>query len=113
MMGRKAIALDLTRVETLASQGHTQADIARQLGISLSTLMRRKRDSDSFDTAIQRGQEAAHSAVSNALYQQAIKGNVPAIQWYEKTRRGFKDTVTQEVSGVLSVEYVNDWRAQP
>jgi hypothetical protein len=64
---------------------------------------RRKRDSVDFDAAIKRGQEAAHSTVSNALYQQAKKGNVAAIIWYEKTRRGFRDAM--HLSAEWDLEY--------
>ena len=90
--GRPRIALDLARVEALAQAGHTDADIARQVGVHPQTILRRKQDSESFANAIQRGREAAHSLVSAALYNQALTGNVPAITWYEKTRRGFRDT---------------------
>jgi IS30 family transposase len=83
--------LDLARVEELARDGHTEANIARLLNVSQDTITRRKRDSAGFADAIQRGREAAHSDVSNALWRQAKKGNVAAIVWYEKTRRGMRD----------------------
>jgi hypothetical protein len=102
-MARKPIPIDLAQVELLASQGHTQGEIARRVGVSVKTLERRKRDSVDFDAAIKRGQEAAHSTVSNALYQQAKKGNVAAIIWYEKTRRGFRDAM--HLSAEWDLEY--------
>lgn len=90
-MGRPRQVLDLARVEQLAQEGNTDAEIARQLGVSPKTVERRKKDSDGFDAALKRGREAAHSVVANALYRQAKRGNVTAIIWYEKTRRGFRD----------------------
>lgn len=105
-MGRKPIIIDVVLVENLASQGHTEAEIARRLGFSRATLARRKRDSDTFDTALKRGQETAHSTVSNALFTQAQQGNLGAIVWYEKTRRGMKDT--QDHSGDVTIRIVYD-----
>jgi IS30 family transposase len=91
-MARPRQVLDEARAEQLAQEGNTDAEIARQLGVSPKTIQRRKQDSDRFDLALKRGREAAHSVVSNALYRQAKKGNVAAIVWYEKTRRGFRDS---------------------
>jgi len=106
MPGRPRIPIDLARVEELARAGHTDADIARQVGVDPDTLMRRKKDTATFADAIQRGRDAAHSAVSAALYNAALTGNVPAITWYEKTRRGFRDTTDQELKGEVIVRVV-------
>jgi hypothetical protein len=90
-MARTRLPLDLARVEELAREGNTDLEIARQLGISQATITRRKQDSDDFAEALKRGRESSHSIVANALYKQAKRGNVTAIIWYEKTRRGFRD----------------------
>src|SRR5690348_12890386 len=90
-MAHTPLTIDLARVQELAQEGNTDSEIARQLGISRSTVTRRKRDSDAFDAALKAGREAAHSVIANALYKQAKRGNVTAIIWYEKTRRGFRD----------------------
>jgi hypothetical protein len=97
--------LDLARAEQLAQEGHTEANIARLLGVSQDTLTRRKKDSAGFADAIQRGREAAHSDVSNALWRQAKKGNVAAITWYEKTRRGFRDMQDMTSNGETIKSY--------
>lgn len=93
------IPIDLEQVRTLAAAGHTQGEIAARVGVSVDTLQRRKKASAAFADALKRGQETAHSTVSNALYQEAVKGNVTAIIWYEKTRRGMTDRIAQEISG--------------
>jgi hypothetical protein len=98
-MARTRLPLDLARVEELARDGHTEANIARLLGVSQDTITRRKQDSADFADAMERGRQAAHSEVSNALFRQAKRGNVAAIVWYEKTRRGFTDRVLQELTG--------------
>ena len=108
-MARPRQVLDEARAEQLAQEGNTDAEIARQLGVSPKTIQRRKQDSDRFDLALKRGRETAHSVVSNALYRQAKKGNVAAIVWYEKTRRGFSDRVETEQRGevTIRIEYAD------
>jgi predicted transcriptional regulator len=108
-MARPRQVLDLARAELLAQEGNTDAEIARQLGVSPKTIQRRKQDSDRFDLALKRGREAAHSVVSNALYRQAKKGNVAAIVWYEKTRRGFTDQSINKLEGevIIRIEYAD------
>ena len=95
-MGRPRLVPDFSRAQELAAEGHTQAEIARLLGISEKTLERRKHDTDGFDEAIKKGQATANSTVSNALYRQAKKGNVAAIIWWEKTRLGYSDSITHK-----------------
>jgi hypothetical protein len=107
-MGRHRQPIDIARVEELARTGHTEANIARLLGVSQDTITRRKQDSADFADAIQRGREAAHSEVSNALFRQATRGNVPAITWYEKTRRGFSDRVETEQHGNVTLRILDD-----
>lgn len=102
-MGRPPIVLDLAKIEQLAREGHTDAAIARACGFSRHTIARRKKDSEAFAAALEAGREQAHSDVSNALWRQAKKGNVQAITWYEKTRRGFKDQVATEQDGTLRI----------
>lgn len=97
-MGRRRLVLDLAEVQRLAAEGHTEEGIALALGVSVKTLERRRGDTDGFDAAIKRGRQQAHSTISNVLYQQAQAGNLTAIIWYEKTRRGFRD-VTDVTSG--------------
>ena len=51
--------IDLKSVEELASLGLTDQQIADSLGISRSTLSRRKTDDDTFDTALRKGKAQA------------------------------------------------------
>lgn len=106
-MGRKKIALDLAKVERLAGLGLTHEEIARNLGVSLATITRRKRDSADFDEAIKRGQAAANATVANALMARVLIGDLGAIIWWEKTRAGRTDKQQQEHTGevVIRVRY--------
>jgi hypothetical protein len=101
-MPRPKIEIDISRVEELAAQGLTQAEICLCLGIGENTLLRRKAESEVLADAIKRGKAKAASEISNVLYQMARRGDLGAIVWYEKTRRGLSDKQTIEHSGEIT-----------
>jgi hypothetical protein len=101
-MARPRIEIDISRVEELAAQGLTQAEICLVLGISENTLYRRKLDLAVLADAIKSGKAKAASEISNVLYQMARGGDLGAIVWYEKTRRGLSDKQTIEHSGEIT-----------
>lgn len=98
-MARPRIEIDISRVEELAAQGLSQAEICLVLGIGESTLYRRKHDLEVLTEAIKSGKAKAASEISNVLYQMAKKGDLGAVIWYEKTRRGLSDRQAVEHSG--------------
>ena len=98
-MTRPRIELDISRVEELAAQGLSQAEICLVIGISEDTLSRRKHDTAAIADAIKRGRAKAASEISNTLYLMAKGGDLGAIVWYEKTRRGLSDRQSVEHSG--------------
>ena len=107
-MARPRIELDISRIEELAAQGLSQAEICLVLGISESTLYRRKIDLEVLTEAIKSGRAKAASEISNTLYQMAKGGDLGAIVWYEKTRRGLTDK-TSNTNTNISV----DWETVP
>ena len=98
-MARPRIEIDISRVEELAAQGLSQAEICLVLGISEGTLYSRKRENEVFGEAIKRGKAKAASEIANTLYMMAKRGDLGAIIWYEKTRRGLSDRQAIEHSG--------------
>lgn len=90
-MARPRIDIDIDRVAELAGRGLSQAEICLMIGISESTLYRRKTDLEVLTEAIKRGRAVAADEVSNKLYEMAIGGDLGAIVWWEKTRRGLSD----------------------
>jgi sirohydrochlorin ferrochelatase len=95
---RPKIQIDLNRVEELAAQGLSQAEICVSLNISEDTLGRRKKDSADFAEALRRGKTKAATVVSSKLFEMAAAGNVAAIRWWETTRMGLSDRMKSEVS---------------
>lgn len=106
-MGRPRIEIDLAAVEQKAAEGLNDVELAAALGISLSTLMRRKRSFDSFDQAYKRGKAKADAEVSSQLFALVKEKNLGAIVWYEKTRKGYTDKLdvgTRDVDAAIERE---------
>ena len=95
------ITIDIDEVERLAGQGLTQAEICLCLGVSERTLYNRKRESAEFAEAMKRGKARAGSEVANKLYEMAKAGDLGAIVWWEKTRRGLSDRIQQHVTATV------------
>lgn len=103
-MGRPKIEIDILRVEELAAQGLTQVEICLCLGISEKTMERRKAEQTVLAEAIKRGKAKAASEISNVLYRMAQGGDLGAIVWYEKTRRGLSDRAHVEHVGEIGIK---------
>jgi len=94
--GRKRITFteeQLEEIKYLAGLGVSESAIADKMGVSLSTIARRKRDSDKFDTYIRAGKLKSVAEVSNALYDSATgrNGNPPNVSaqiFFLKNRGG-------------------------
>jgi aconitase A len=95
------IEFDLKDVETLASKGLTENQIAVSLGVSRSTIQRRKRESEAFEAAFKKGQIMGIHKVKNALFESAThseKPNVLAMKTYlERVEGSAKLEIKSEV----------------
>jgi len=101
--------IDLDKVEQLAAQGLSEQQIADSLGISRSTIDRRKRDDDAFVAALKRGKHRGVEAVTNALFTAATVGekpNVSAMIFYLKNRAGWRDR--QDITADVTADVVVD-----
>jgi hypothetical protein len=73
-------------VRAMAAYGIHQDDIGRVIGVSHVTL--RKHFKEELDLAA----SEANAKVAEALFTNAIKGNVTAQIWWTKARMGWKET---------------------
>lgn len=108
-MGNR-IVFDLKQVEELAGRGLTYEQIALALGIHVSTLHARKAaDSEIFE-AIQRGRAKGIESVSNALFENAMSGNVTAQIFFLKNRapNEWMDRVEQRITGSMTYQNLSD-----
>ena len=84
--GRPKLEPDLEHVKQLAARGLSRDQIAAALGISRDTVFRRLKDSATFATLIKEGEALGLKAVSNALFEAALNGNVTAMIFFLKCR---------------------------
>ncbi|MDP6769070.1 MAG: hypothetical protein QF704_00055 [Anaerolineales bacterium] len=110
-MGRKKLEIDYLEVERLAGIGLSNAEIADAMGFAEATLYRKKKDNESFESALKKGKAKASADIANVVYEMAMAKNLPAAIWYEKTRRGLSDKQSVEIEG--KVEFVLDVSADP
>jgi len=97
MITKPKIQIDLAKVESLAANGLTQEQIAAALGISESTLHKRKQENTEFTAAIKRGKAKGIALVTNKLMESIKDGNMTGMIFFLKTQAGWKETNVQEV----------------
>jgi hypothetical protein len=109
-MGRKKIDIDIKEAEHLAGLGLTEEEIALNLGVSVDTLGRRKKDTADFAESIARGKARTKRNIGNKVYEKAMDGDSSMLKWFEQSRFGYSEKQAIDHSGKLEIEYVNDWR---
>lgn len=90
----------LILLEGWAREGLTIEQISKNMGIDDATLYRWKNKSNDICEALKRGKEVVDFEVENALFQNAINGNVTAqIFWLKNRKKNqWRDKVEYEAS---------------
>ena len=105
--GRKKIKLNdpdtLNKIIALGSQGLTSGQIARCLGVSWSTIDRRRKENADIEEAIKKGAALGVEKISNALMTSARDGNVTAQIFYLKNRAPAQWADRQEMNHNLDL----------
>ena len=97
--------IDLEELYNLAKIGLSEAQVAQSLGISQSTMTRRKQSDAEFDKALKDGQQAGITAVTSALFTGATNADKPSTAaqiFFLKNRARWTDRT--EVTGNIGVE---------
>jgi len=88
--GRRIISFtseELEKLKHFAGLGLNQEELADVMGVSLSTLRRRKKDSELFEQYLREGRTKAVTDVANALYVNATQeNNIQAQIFFLKNR---------------------------
>ena len=99
--------IDLEELYSLAKIGLSEAQVAQSLGISQSTMTRRKQSDADFDKALKAGQSAGITAVTSALFNGATNADKPSTSaqiFYLKNRANWADRQEMDISGGIGVE---------
>ena len=120
-MGRPAFLITpeiLEKTERLAAQGLNQVQISACLGVRPETISVKKRTFTQFAQAISIGKAKGIGTVTNALFQSAQNGSVPAQIFYLKNRdpENWKDVSAHSVSLVSKMtdsQLLDEVRSDP
>jgi|TARA_R110002167_G_scaffold65125_6_gene184093 hypothetical protein len=103
------IVIDYEKLYDLAKIGLSEEQIAVSLGISVSTIGRRKREDERFSSTLKAGKQRGIDAVTNALFEGATgdKPNTSAQIFFLKNRAGWRDRteVDANVSGDVTMTH--------
>ena len=121
IMGRPRFEITpeiLEKTERLAAQGLTQVQISACLGIVPKTLIEKKRAFSEFSNAIKNGRAKGVGTITNALFESAVKGSVPAQIFYLKNRdqENWSDVQAHNVSVVAKLsdsQLIDEVRSDP
>lgn len=94
---RKLTEEEVARIEELAGQGLTAEQIAECLGVKRITLWRWSKRSD-VGAALERGRVKMYSVATGKLKEKIMEGNTSAIIFYLKTRWGWKEQSSVDVT---------------
>lgn len=100
----------LRRLKGWAMLGLTDEQIARNMGIHCATLYAWKKAHPEISEALKEGKEPADFAVMNALYQNALAGNVTAQMYWLNNRMPdrFRAKVEHNVEGTVSITFTGE-----
>lgn len=78
---------NLKKLENWAKQGLSDFDIAKNMGIDRSTLYEWRKKSPTISNTLKQAKDVADQAVENALYKNAMSGNITAQIFWLKNRK--------------------------
>lgn len=107
----KTKVIDYEKLYNLAKMGLSEEQIATSLGISASTITRRKRDDEQFDRTLKAGKQEGITAVTNQLFNSATdpqKPNTSAAIFFLKNRAGWRDKAEVDTNLTGSIENTHD-----
>jgi hypothetical protein len=100
---------NLDIVKGLAIQGMTTTAIAAALGISPSTLFKKKRELADFAAAIKRGRAEGEALATSQLFAAVKAGQPWAICFFLKTRHGWRENDTSGANLNVNIGLVPEW----
>jgi hypothetical protein len=97
----------------LLRAGNTINGAAEAIGVSYWTILGARHRSKKFDTMVRRARRVATSFVEDALYQEAVKGNVTAQIFYLANRTRNEKNPDDRWENVSHIRHAGDEEAPP
>ena len=97
-MARRKIRIDLDELEKLCVMQCTEEEIASFLGVSVKTIIRRRKI-PKFAELMDQAKAKGRVSVRRNLFRLASNGNIAAAIFLAKNILGYRDAVNTEVSG--------------
>ena len=99
-----------------ARNGLTDIEIAKNMGVSRSTLAKWKNENSDISDTLKKNREVCDCMVENALFKSALEGNITAQIFWLKNRKpeAWRDKVEKDVSvdvesgGVIEIAPVKE-----
>ena len=85
--------LEYDKIEILAGQGCTEAQISKALGFGKNYITHRKKNDAELMTALERGSAKGIATITGALFAKASKGDVSAMRFYLINKAGWRDKI--------------------
>lgn len=98
----------LLRIEGWARDGLTDEQIARNIGINPATLYEWKKKYPEISKSLKRSKDVADRQVENALFENAINGNITAQIFWLKNRKPDKWRDKQEYEDRTAIEKLDE-----
>lgn len=98
----------LLRIEGWARDGLTDEQIAQNMGITAKTLYEWKKKYSEICESLKRNKDAADRQVENALFENAINGNITAQIFWLKNRKPDKWRDKQEYEDRTAIEKLDE-----
>ena len=96
---------ELAKIEALAGSGMTQEEICLAIGVKKDAYYSRKQEIPEIAEAIKSGKNKANALVHSALMAKVRSGDLGAIVWYEKSRRGMTDRINLTGQAKVVIEW--------
>ena len=98
----------LLKIEGWARDGLTDEQIARNMGINPATLYEWKKKYPKISKSLKRSKDVADRQVENALFENAINGNITALIFWLKNRKPDKWRDKQEYEDRTAIEKLDE-----
>lgn len=95
---------DIAKIEKLTSEGCSQIEVAREIGINRDRLYRWRREFPEVGEAMEAGLAKEHKALRSVLIEKALAGDTVCILFALKSRHGYREHAPVEQESRVNIQ---------